>query len=435
MAIVLGGGLTGLSAAYELSKKGPVTLIEKDNELGGALSSYERNGYSIEKFYHHCFSGDNNFIGLVHELGLAEKLKWLPATTAFYDSRFHNLSGAMDILGFRLLSKTDRLRLVRLMLRIKTYSNEKVRKLDTLSAKEWIILKGGEGIWENFFEPMLVSKFGPNAGEVSASWFIERMKIRSNRGLTKEKLGYMEGGFHQVIDNLEKKILENGGKITKGSSAAKILIKEDSVCGVAFKGKSIKDSCVISTLAPEELLKISYLPDELTRKLKKLEYQGCISVMIGMRKKLTDFYWTNLIGARKHFGAIVEHTNFISPSLYGREHILYLASYPPAGSSIWHMSDKKVAEIYINDLRSLMPEHEIDVSWSEVFRLSNAGLVYRKGILENMPEVSTSVKGLYIGGMFNSYPERSMDLSIGIGKKCAGLANDFSKSAGEKCSH
>ncbi len=430
MVVILGAGLTGLTAAYELSKRSiQVTLVEKENELGGALSSIRRKGYCIERFYHHCFAGDKNFRNLISELGLKRKLRWLPATTAFYDGEFHNLSGVLDIFNFSPLSARERIMLGKMMLKIKLMPLQMARALDNIAAKDWVIRNASQGTWKNFFEPMLVSKFGGEASRVSAAWFIERMKARANRGLTKEKLGYVEGGFCNLIDELERRILANGGKIIKSAEASSLDISRNSVSGIRIGSKKISDNCVISTIPPGELLGIAKLPRKLSSQLGKLEYQGCVSVILGLKNRLTDFYWTNLIGKQRSFGALIEHTNFMPPVLYSGEHIIYLASYPPAGSKIWKMSKVQIARIYLRDLKEMIPKADIEVLWHEVSMLRSAGLVYKKGVLDNIPDVHTPVGGLFIGGMFNSFPERSMEASAKAGKDCAKAAEEF------LCSH
>lgn len=47
--IVIGGGITGLAAAYELQKNGiPYTLIEVKNRLGGSVISERRSGFVLD---------------------------------------------------------------------------------------------------------------------------------------------------------------------------------------------------------------------------------------------------------------------------------------------------------------------------------------------------------------------------------------------------
>ncbi|MBI4004926.1 FAD-dependent oxidoreductase, partial [Candidatus Roizmanbacteria bacterium] len=58
---ILGGGFTGLSAAYYLQKKGHVvTLFEKETVLGGLAAGFRAVNWEwhLERSYHHLFSND-----------------------------------------------------------------------------------------------------------------------------------------------------------------------------------------------------------------------------------------------------------------------------------------------------------------------------------------------------------------------------------------
>jgi protoporphyrinogen oxidase len=431
MVVILGGGLTGLVAAHELSRNGvKVAVIEKSDCLGGVLGSIEVKGYCIEKFYHHVFKSDEEFFGLLDELGMADRLVWKNTKTGFYSQgKFHNLSGALHLLNFSLLSPSDRMKIVSLALKVKTISKGELEKLDSVSAKDWIISYLGAGIYRNFFMPLLSSKYGKDLDKASAAWFLERMKIRAGRGLTGEKLGYMEGGFAKVLENLASGIRANGGKIITESSVKKIAVKDGKISGVVHSKGKLKTNCVISTIPPSQLRRVSGIRGEYGKRLESLEYQGCISVLLGISGRLTDFYWTNLIDGNERFGAIVEHTNFIPASSYEGDHILYIASYPPKDSPLWKKSGREIMHAYLEKLRQLLPGRDINVMWWHVSSSRDAGLVYKKGILSSMVGTETPVSGLFAGGMFNSYPERSINESVRIGKECARLAQDFVKNA------
>ncbi len=71
--VVIGGGFTGLTAAYELSQRGMrVTLLEQSDAVGGLAGSFDVNGQPLEKFYHHWFTNDEHVMQLVKDLN-AEK--------------------------------------------------------------------------------------------------------------------------------------------------------------------------------------------------------------------------------------------------------------------------------------------------------------------------------------------------------------------------
>ncbi len=78
----------------------------------------------------------------------------------------------------------------------------------------------------SFFEPLLKSKFGEQKKDVSAAWLISRIAIRSDRGVSGERLGYLNGGFHQLVDSLEKSIISKGGKINKHTPVSSIIFFE-----------------------------------------------------------------------------------------------------------------------------------------------------------------------------------------------------------------
>ena len=77
-AVVIGGGVGGLAAAYELTKAGhEVRLVEAGPVLGGQVRTSEIGGGRIESFYHHLFRSDLVIAELIEELGLGEDLEWV----------------------------------------------------------------------------------------------------------------------------------------------------------------------------------------------------------------------------------------------------------------------------------------------------------------------------------------------------------------------
>ena len=76
--LIVGGGLTGLTAALRLSadKSLSVTLVESSDQLGGLAGGFPLGGTSLEKTYHHLFLTDTAILELVKELGLQDKLMW-----------------------------------------------------------------------------------------------------------------------------------------------------------------------------------------------------------------------------------------------------------------------------------------------------------------------------------------------------------------------
>lgn len=417
--VIIGGGLAGLAAAYKLAGRDEIAVIEKEPELGGMASSYRvetpSGSYHIEKYYHHIFAGDKELLSLIEELGLCSRLEWLRGTTGYYfDGRIYPMNTPFEIL--KALPFMDVLRLTLLVLKARAIKD--TSPYDDIAAKDWIVSTAGEFVYNNFFLPLLSSKFGDNKEKVSAAWLLGRVRIRSNRGAKGERLGYMRGGFHALIEAMAEHVRKKGGRIIQGS-VSRIEITNGSVQGVVVDGEHIECSRVISTAAPDILGKI--IDAGLLGLDLKINYQGTACALFGLSGKIMDdVYWLN-IKDNVPFGAVIEHTNFAPLSDYS-EHLMYVTSYfQNSGSVLWKAGDKELVELYLKGLEKLFPGFREKVKWWRLRRDIDTAPVYEVGYGKKVLPYRTKIRGLYLAGMFSSsnYPERSMNGSIRAGFECA----------------
>jgi protoporphyrinogen oxidase len=396
---IIGGGLTGLVAAHALAEGHDVDLYEKMPYLGGCLSSYHINDYWIERYYHHCFSSDTALFSLLSALGLSEKLEWRTGTTgSFSRNTIYPMTTPLQILRYPELSFIDKVRLGWLTLNAK-YAD--FFSLDTVPADQYIIENLGMNVYTSFFEPLLKGKFGDRRREVSAAWLLSRIAIRSNRGAAGEKLGYLHGGFHHLIDALGSSIAGKGGNIHTQTSVTSLL-KESGRWTI----NNTRYDAVISTIPPQELEKTG------GPSVPNIPYQGAACLTLAMKREVTGgIYWLNMKDPAP-YGAVVTHTNFIPFDRYG-EHIVYLASYfsgplPP-----------RLDERMIADFCSRFSVSRDEILWHRIAIDPFAGPVYTTGYRTIIPSYAQS--GLYMAGMFSrtNYPERSMEGSIRAGFEVA----------------
>lgn len=413
--IIIGGGLAGLTAAYSLTGKDKILLIEKEPEFGGMASSYQIDKYHIEKYYHHFFASDKELISLIEELGLASRLEWLKGTTGYYfDGKIYPMNTPIEILA--ALPLMDVIRLTWLVLKAKSIKD--MTPFDNITAKEWIIGTAGESVYNNFFLPLLSGKFGDNKEKVSAAWLLGRVRIRSNRGTKGERLGYMRGGFEALIEKMVENIRNMGGIIKKGNVSS-IEIIGDSIKGVVVDGEHVECDRVISTVAPQVLEKI--IDTKLLGLDMNIRYQGTACALFGLTEKIMDdIYWLN-IKEDVPFGAVIEHTNFIPETDYG-ECLMYVTTYfQNMESVLWKSRDEEVIESYLNGLEKLFPGFRTKVKWWRLRRDMDTAPVYETGYRRKVLPYETKIKGLFLAGMFSdsNYPERSMNGSILAGYKCS----------------
>ena len=84
---IIGGGGTGLAAAYDLARANhDVVVYEAGAEVGGLAAGFrdERWEWSVEKFYHHWFSSDSDVLELVEEIGHTDKVLFPFPTTSLW---------------------------------------------------------------------------------------------------------------------------------------------------------------------------------------------------------------------------------------------------------------------------------------------------------------------------------------------------------------
>lgn len=390
---IIGGGLTGLSAAYYLSHRHTVDVLEASSEVGGLLSSAPVHETSIERYYHHCFSGDAHLLALMDELGLAADLTWLHGSTGYFsEGRIYPLTTPLEILRYPLLTLRDKFRLGLLTLRAGKYQTA---SYDDMTADDFILDTCGQHTYDSFFAPLLRSKFGDMRHEVSAAWLISRIAIRSDRGPQGERLGYLRHGYRSLISGLSDAIRTNGGAIHTGIPV-RALEKTDEG---AWTVNGAPYDAVISTVRPSILTSLGgpSFPD--------IPYQGAACVTMGLpRDVLKGIYWVN-IKDEAPYGAAIGHTNFAPFEWYG-EHIVYLASY------FRDTLPEDHEEQMVADFCKRFGLSRDEVRWHYMTTDTAAGPVYTTGYCNLIPPYE--VDGIYCAGMFSvpNYPERSMEGSI-----------------------
>jgi len=227
-----------------------------------------------------------------------------------------------------------------------------------------------------------------------------------------ERLGYLNGGFHRLIDALESSVEKKGGIIKKQDPASSI-----SRSGKNWVVNNTVFDTILSTIPPQELQRAG------GPVLPPIPYQGAACITLGIDRQVTNgIYWLNMKDAAP-YGAVVSHTNFIPVDRYG-EHLIYLASYF-SGTVPAHID-----RTMIDDFCTRFSIAQKEIRWHRVAVDPFAGPVYTTGYRSLIP--SYEQKGLYMAGMFSptTYPERSMEGSIRAGQEAAACISRRSANGG-----
>ena len=109
---VIGGGITGLTAAFRLRQAGwAVTLFEAGPRVGGVIQSVRRNGFLAECGPNTLLETSPKITALVHDLGLdGRRMESAPAAAKRFlvrggrvkvlpGVRYHVVRGTLDASG------------------------------------------------------------------------------------------------------------------------------------------------------------------------------------------------------------------------------------------------------------------------------------------------------------------------------------------------
>ncbi len=419
---IIGGGMTGLGAAYELAKRGiRSTVYERDEVLGGLAGSFKVNGVYLEKFYHHLFTSDAEMVRLLGELGLSDKLQWNSTATSLYAvNRIFRLATPMDVLRFKPLGFPNRVRLG--LLAVAPRLVRDWRKLEGITAKEWLVGLAGEDVFRVVWEPLLRSKFGSYADQVAAVWFWNKLKLRGgSRGKEQaEKLGYLRGGFGQVIEAWERRLLEMGVELLTSTPAEEIRVDGGKAVGVVARGSLRPFDAVLVTTAPAILAQITPgLPESYRRQLSRLLYLANVCLVMKLRRSLSSTYWLNIADPAIPFVAVIEHTNMQRPEEYGGRHLAYLSRYMDPQDRYYRLSAEELFAEYLPYLKRMFPE--FDPAWVEekwAWREPYTQPVIVKHYSQLRPDFKTPVERLWLSCMAQVYPQdRGMNYAVLWGKK------------------
>src|SRR4030095_14900146 len=117
--VMLGGGLSGVAAAFALARAGwhDVAIIERGPRLGGLAGSFERDGRFYPLGYHHILHRDRTLLYFLDLVAALTTALWRRIRMLFHlRAGLYDLSSLGGFLGFPL-PLTDKLRFVRLMLK------------------------------------------------------------------------------------------------------------------------------------------------------------------------------------------------------------------------------------------------------------------------------------------------------------------------------
>ena len=423
---VIGAGIGGMSAAYDLKKAGQaVTIFEASDHPGGLAEGFKEPhwDWSVERFYHHWFASDKHILGLIEELGWSDQVVFpTPITVMYHKGKFYpfdSIKAALLYPGLGFGINKIRFGLVGVYLRL----TNNWRELEKFTTEEWMRAKAGNQVYETMWEPMMIGKFGEKwAKKVNMAWMWARLHARTT------KLGTFKGGFQRFADKFAAELSATGVNLRLNSPISSIQKVADSRLEITLKDGS-KESFdqVLVTLSPGLMAKMApELPETYLQGLLNLHSMGAVVMTVSLKHRLSPegYYWYSIPKqAGFPFLALVEHTNFLKPEYFGGDHILYIGDYLEVDHPNFKKSDEELQAEFLPYLKKINPA--FDLSWVNKVWVSKTPYAQPIPLVnhsKNIPSIQTPIDGLYFASMSQVYPwDRGTNFAVEIGRKAARL--------------
>ena len=422
---VIGAGPMGLAAAYQAVKDGHrVDVFEAGPVAGGMSAHFDFSGISLERFYHFVCRGDQPTFDLLRELGLEDKLHWVPTSMGlFLDGHLCPWGNPLALLRFPGISPLTKLRYA--LFGLVSMRRSVWPGLENRSAKEWIITwcgqKGYDQLWRSLFD----LKFYEYSNDIAASWIWMRMRRtwRSRSSLLQEELGYIEGGSLTLVDALVEAIQKGGGAVHLNSPVLRIGVEDGHVTGVSMPEGFFAASHVISTVPmPYVASMITDIPGDWKSWYSSVKTVGICCVILKLKRSVSPHFWVNLSGTPHDLPGIIEFSNLrpVGPS------IVYAPYYMPVTNEKFSWPDAKLVDDAFLCLQLLNPAlTRADLLDARVFRLSCAQEICSPGFAARLPPTQTPIFGLQIADTSFYFPEdRSIAESVHLGRKMARVLDE-----------
>lgn len=292
--VIIGGGITGLVAAYYLSATHRVILLEKEKNYGGMSTSFEHKDFILDYGPHKIYS---QLPGIIEEIKkVCPLLKVKKKNSIYLKNNYFDFPLSLKQIAMKM--PTTALKAgIDILVNI-------VRKRPDISYENFLSNRFGKTLYELSFKDYaqkvwqskpsdLDSELARRRVAVSGIFqLIKSIILRDSNKISAEFFYYPRYGISELVDSLVKIIKKNEGEILTNAKIEEIKTNGDRIISVKVKETLIKPDFIISTIALNDLVPLIYpKPEAKTEKAaKSLSYTSTniIYFLIKKPKVLTD---------------------------------------------------------------------------------------------------------------------------------------------------
>jgi protoporphyrinogen oxidase len=403
---IIGAGPAGLTAAYDLTRRGvPTIVFEQDDHVGGLAKTVVYKGFRFDIGGHRFFTKVSGVRELWHELLGDDLLQRPRLSRIYYRGRFFDyplkaanvlanlgpLMGASIVLSF-LRAKITPIR-------------------PEASFEDWICNRFGRRLFEEFFESYTEKVWGIPCREIGAQWAAQRIKglslwtairaaiVPTNGNGTIRTLvhefEYPRLGPGMMWETCRDRIEEGRGRVAlrtrvvalghDGQRIDAIVVDEDGVT------RTQEVSEVISTMPIRHLVRAlsPSAPSEVREAGDRLKYRDfmTVAVIVDQEDVFPD-NWIYIHEPSVRVGRIQNFKNW-SPEMVPDPKLtcLGLEYFCSAGDDLWLMQDEDVVALATRELEAIGLIRADRVVDATVLRVRKAYPVYDEGYVDALARI------------------------------------------------
>lgn len=424
--VILGGGPTGLAAAYRLAQANqPFILLEKENYLGGLSATLKKDGFLYEFGPHAFHLKDPQIIDWLKDL-LGPDFRVIPTNTHVL---IEGQLFSYPLKGAELLRK------IRWSLGLKilgeyllSYLKNIFRRRKPATFEEWGLANFGPTLYEMSFGNFTRKVWGMDPKKISAKLANQKISRLNLGDITLKLLGfhgknqpayfhqylYPKEGIETIFQKMLKKIRQKG-QIFLGVKITKLKNIQGRIRTIQYQEaggrvKEILPSKIISTMTIKDLAGLINHPvqAEVLQASHQLRYRDMIIVYILTKENnpLFSSQWIYLVEDKFKFNRLTISKN-LSPKMTPKSlTVLAWEICCQKGDSLWQKKDQELLAMVKEEMKKLQLDPK-DISNYFVERIENAYPIYVKNFEKNVQNVfkslakisnliSTGRNGLYL---------------------------------------
>lgn len=419
--VILGAGISGLSAAYNLSKKDRVLVLEKENSVGGLSKTLRLKEFYFDIGGHRFFTKNKEiesfFLGIMDNKVLEINRKsfiYLDGKMVPYPLKFVE---TLNHLGVKTSFKIAMENIL-----------NRFHSRDVKNFEDCIIENFGKTIYKIYFEPYTEKVWGVQPKYISKDWASERIDNLSlmktifhlintkNRPKTfADRFLYPKKGIGSFSERLSQAF---NAKIKLNKKISQINHKNGKITSIIVDNKKVNLDYLVSTIPLPVFINLlnPRPPKEVITKANSLKYKDLMLCLLTVDKpKITDSHWIYFPEKKFIFSRIHEPKNWDSDMAPEDKTSIVMEIHSPKDKNLWNLNDKDIMERVILDISKTGLLEKKDIVDKKTIRISNAYPFYDMTYKENLSftlNYLTCFRNLKVIGRTGSFGYYNIDKVI-----------------------